>query len=137
MSRRCSGKKVKNVFMIFVYFKTGGKTSLKIEKTWFLLVHWVAKNGRLIFLCHFHKKVFQGKMLISKKRDFLSQTFVFLAPGKPGLSTSRLYFFFYEYHELRFKGKLQHKFFPVNFARFLRTRISYNTCKCLPPKTGV
>ena len=37
-------------------------------------------------------------LLISKKCNFFGQTLVFL---------SHLYFFFFEYHELRFKGKHQ------------------------------
>ena len=44
----------KNLFMIFITFKTRQKIFLKIEKTWFLLVYWVAKYIRLILLSHFH-----------------------------------------------------------------------------------
>ena len=32
------------------------KTCLEIKETLFVLVCWVAKKGKLILLCHFHKK---------------------------------------------------------------------------------
>ena len=32
-------------FVIFITFESRDKTCSKIEKTWFLLVHWVAKNS--------------------------------------------------------------------------------------------
>ena len=84
-------------------FKTRDTTCLEMKETWFLLVCWVAKNSKLIS-CHFHKKVFQKKTLISEKRNFFGQI-LFLSHVKPGLYTSRLYFFFFENHELRLKGK--------------------------------
>ena len=66
----------------------------------FLLVCRAAKDSKLILLCHFHKKVFQKKTVISEKRNFFGQS-LFLSHGKPGLYTSRLYFFFFENHELQ------------------------------------
>ena len=33
-------------FMILIRFKSRHKTYSKIEKNWFLLVHWVAKNSK-------------------------------------------------------------------------------------------
>ena len=52
--------------MIFITFKIRDKTCLKIRKTWFVLVYWVAKNSKLISLCHFHDKKFEEKMTILK-----------------------------------------------------------------------
>ena len=83
-------------------------------------------------------------MAILKKHSFHGQTLVFLPPGKPGLYIQRLQFFFFEYYELGIKGKhlcqrlflmktllktfikmrLQHRCFPLSFARFLWTHIS-------------
>ena len=34
-------------FMIFMALETRDKTCLKTEKTWFLLVHWLAKNSKV------------------------------------------------------------------------------------------
>ena len=39
----CLFQEVKLV--IFIIFENSDKTCSKIEKTWFLLVHWVAKNN--------------------------------------------------------------------------------------------
>ena len=49
----CKKDVLPKLFMIFITLKTSDKKCLKIEKAWFLLVHWVVKNNRLILLCHF------------------------------------------------------------------------------------
>ena len=41
----------------------------------------------------------QKKSEIFKKRNFSGQALDFLPPRKPGLYTSRVDFFFFEYHE--------------------------------------
>ena len=41
----------------------------------------------------------EKKSEIFKKRNFLGQALDFLPPRKPGLSISRVDFFFFEYHE--------------------------------------
>ena len=89
---------------VFIKFKTRDKTCLEIKETWCLLVCWAAIDSKLILLCHFHKKLFQKKTVISEKCSFFGQS-LFLSHGKPGLNTSRLYFSLFENHELRFKGK--------------------------------
>ena len=55
--------------MIFITLKTSDKKCLKIEKAWFLLVHWVVKNNRLIFLCHFHLSM-SFFAIFQRKRQF-------------------------------------------------------------------
>ena len=40
--------KVNAKFMIFITFESRDKTCSKIEKTWFLLVKWVAKRNSLV-----------------------------------------------------------------------------------------
>ena len=144
------GGGLKNLFMIFITFKTRDKTYLKIEKAWFLLVHWVTINSRLILLCHFRSPmsffpIFLEKTVICKKCNFFGQTLVFLPTGKPSLyfllsifwiktlrKTPVLESLFNYVAGLRsvilIKKRQQHRYFPVNFSRFLRTSISYNTC---------
>ena len=102
----CRKGVLKNLFMIFITFKTRDKIFFKIGNVCFLLVHWVSKRNRLILLYHFRLStpfffsIFQEKTIISKKCNFFGQTLVFLPTGKRGL-----YFYFFEYLELRFKGK--------------------------------
>ena len=43
----------------------------------------------------------QKKSEIFKKHNFSGQVLKFLPPRKPGLYISRVYFFFFEYHELK------------------------------------
>ena len=81
-------------FMIFITLKIRDRTCLKIEKTWFLLVHQLAKKNskgnnkllqycpdrghcqRLVLLHYFYQKIFQDKTAISKNRHFFGQNFV-------------------------------------------------------------
>ena len=101
----CKKGILKNLIITFITFKIRDKIFQKIEKTLFLLVHWVAKCNRFILFCRFHLSMslfvtFQEKKVISKKCNFFGHTIVFLPTGKLDL-----YFFFLEYLELSFKKK--------------------------------
>ena len=77
-------------FVIFITFKTRDKTFPHIRHDQYLLL-----------LCYLRQKIMQNekKSEIFKKRNFLGQALDFLPPRKPGLSISRVDFFFFEYHE--------------------------------------
>ena len=65
----CKKDVLPKLFMIFITLKTSDKKCLKIEKAWFLLVHWVVKNNRLILLCHFHLSM-SFFAIFQRKRQF-------------------------------------------------------------------
>ena len=92
---------LKYLFMLFITFKT----CLKIENAWFLLVDWVGKNYRLILLCPFHLSmsffaIFQEETVVSKNAISLVKLLFSCQPRN-----QVFYFFFFEYLELRLKGK--------------------------------
>ena len=97
--------------MIFITFESRNKTYSKIENSWFLLVQWMAKSGKMSlkmitiliylsnnwlqiaaiplhtawsminFLYYFHQKIIQNKSEIKKKRNFSGQLLISCHPG--------------------------------------------------------
>ena len=53
----------------------------------------------MILLYYFHQRIIQKKLETFKKRNFSGQTLDFLPPRKPGLYTSQVDFFFFEYRD--------------------------------------
>ena len=104
---------------------------------------------RLLLLCRFHKRIFQGKIYVNfEKTQFLWSNSSFLTTWETR-SLSRLYIFFFEYYIFRGKHLCQSLFlnefacwnsasflkktpaevFTCEIFTFLRTRISSNVIK--------
>ena len=66
----------------------------------------------------------EKKSEIFKKRNFLGQALDFLPPRKPGLSISRVDFFFFEYHEQTLSS-------GQNLSKSVKIQISLNRSRNL------
>ena len=66
----------------------------------------------------------EKKSEIFKKRNFLGQALDFLPPRKPGLSISRVDFFFFEYHEQTLSS-------GQNLSKSVKIQISLNKSRNL------